>query len=65
MAASITTHVATKKPNGPGSVQRPMSIPLSWVDVTTQLTAAKISSGGDQARLARIDPGRRPDRSRR
>ena len=43
MAASITTHVATKKPSGPGSVQRPMSIPLSWVDVKIQLTAARTS----------------------
>ena len=43
MAASITTHVVTKNPSGPGSVQRPMSIPLSWVDVKIQLTAAKIS----------------------
>ncbi|GAA1267813.1 hypothetical protein GCM10009589_21430 [Arthrobacter pascens] len=43
MAASITTHVTTKKPNGPGSVQRPMSIPLICAELKTQLAAASPS----------------------
>jgi hypothetical protein len=43
MAASITTHVTVKNPSGPGSVQLPMSMPLSCMDVRIQLAAARTS----------------------
>ena len=43
IAASITTQVVRKNPSGPGSVQRPMSIPDICPAETTQLTAARES----------------------